>query len=162
MSYYIIYRIVNTFIQEEKNGLFYCTCRRSSSNCNCSKGYQKKGKHKCFCRDGNYEESGKIQKIKFSRKLRWLTNLLWGGSALLAFEHIWHGEVVPWFPFLTAVENPESAAEMLREMASTGVSMALLVTAVWGIMLFAVHSWEKKENSEPEFADNKTGCSLNS
>ena len=66
------------------------------------------------------EESGKIQKIKFSRKLRWLTNLLWGGSALLAFEHIWHGEVVPWFPFLTAVENPESAAEMLREMASTG------------------------------------------
>lgn len=56
------------------------------------------------------EESGKIQKIKFSRKLRWLTNLLWGGSALLAFEHIWHGEVVPWFPFLTAVENPESAA----------------------------------------------------
>ena len=108
------------------------------------------------------EESGKIQKIKFSRKLRWLTNLLWGGSALLAFEHIWHGEVVPWFPFLTAVENPESAAEMLRVMASTGVAMALLVTAVWGIMLFAVHSWEKKENSEPEFADNKTGCSLNS
>lgn len=108
------------------------------------------------------EESGKIQKIKFSRKLRWLTNLLWGGSALLAFEHIWHGEVVPWFPFLTAAENPESAAEMLREMASTGVSMALIVTAVWGIMLFAVHSWEKKENSKPEFADNKTGCSLNS
>ena len=108
------------------------------------------------------EESGKIQKIKSSRKLKWLTNLLWGGSALLAFEHIWHGEVVPWFPFLTAVKNPESAAEMLREMASTGVSMALLVTAVWGIMLFAVHSWEKKENSEPEFADNKTGCSLNS
>lgn len=108
------------------------------------------------------EESGKIQKIKFSRKLKWLTNLLWGGSALLAFEHIWHGEVVPWFPFLTAVENPESAVEMLREMASTGVSMALLVTAVWGIMLFAVHSWEKKENSEPEFADNKTGCGLNS
>ena len=108
------------------------------------------------------EESGKIQKIMYSRKLRWLTNLLWGGSALLAFEHIWHGEVVPWFPFLTAAENPESAAEMLREMASTGVSMALLVTAVWGIMLFAVHYWEKKENLESEFADNKTGCRLNS
>ncbi len=38
-------------------------------------------------------------KIPFSHKLKWLNNMLWGGSALLAFEHIWHGEVVPWFPF---------------------------------------------------------------
>ena len=45
-------------------------------------------------------------KVPFSRKLRWLNNLLWGGSALLAFEHVWHGEVVPWFPFLTAAEPP--------------------------------------------------------
>lgn len=34
-------------------------------------------------------------KIKFSTKLGWLNKLLWGGSALLAFEHVWHGEVVP-------------------------------------------------------------------
>lgn len=108
------------------------------------------------------KESGKIQKIKFSRKLKWLKNLLWGGSVLLAFEHLWHGEIVPWFPFLTAAGNPESAAEMLREMASVGVSMALLVTAVWGIMLLAVHFWEKKENSEPEFAENKNVFGLNS
>ncbi len=101
------------------------------------------------------EEFGKTQKIPFSRKLKWLTNLLWGGSVLLAFEHIWHGEIVPWFPFLTAAETPESTVEMLREMASTGVSMALLVTAVWGIMLLAVHFWEKKENSKSELVDNK-------
>ena len=70
-------------------------------------------------------------RIPFSRKLKWLNNLLWGGSALLAFEHVWHGEVVPWFPFLTAASDPADAAEMLHEMATVGVSMAVLVTLVW-------------------------------
>ncbi len=73
-------------------------------------------------------------KIPFSRKLRWLSNLQWGGSALLAFEHLWHGEVVPWFPFLTAMESPEDTADMLREMATVGVSMCIVVTAVWGVV----------------------------
>lgn len=70
-------------------------------------------------------------KIPFSHKLKWLNNMLWGGSALLAFEHIWHGEVVPWFPFLTAAEHPIARSEMLQEMSSVGVAMALLVSAVW-------------------------------
>ena len=74
-------------------------------------------------------------KIPFSRKLKWLNNMLWGGSALLAFEHVWHGEVVPWFPFLTAAADPADAAEMLHEMATVGVSMAALVTLVWLAML---------------------------
>ena len=81
--------------------------------------------------EDNSEEN---PKIKFSTKLGWLNKMLWGGSALLAFEHVWHGEVVPFFPFLTAVENGE-ASEMLHEMATAGVSMALLVTAVWGVMV---------------------------
>ena len=69
--------------------------------------------------------------IPMSRKLKWLSNLLWGGSALLAFEHLWHGEIQPFFPFLTAMSNPEDTAEMLHEIATVGVSMAVLVTAVW-------------------------------
>lgn len=88
-------------------------------------------------------------RVPFSRKLKWLTNLLWGGSALLAFEHVWHGEVVPWFPFLTAAGNPEDAAEMLHEMATVGVTMAVLVTAVWGVML-AVSSAVKKRAAAPD------------
>ena len=83
-------------------------------------------------------------KLPFSRKLKWLRNMLWGGSALLAFEHIWHGEVVPWFPFLTAASNPEDAAEMLHEMATVGVTMALLVTAVWLGMVGVVALIEKR------------------
>ena len=74
--------------------------------------------------------------IPFSRKLGWLNKLLWGGSLLLAFEHVWHGEVVPWFPFLTAAADPADAAEMLYEMATVGVAMAVLLTVVWiGIVL---------------------------
>ena len=70
--------------------------------------------------------------------------MLWGGSALLAFEHIWHGEVTPWFPFLTAARNPEDAMAMLHEMATTGVAMAVLVTAVWAGMVAVSNVIEKR------------------
>ena len=81
-------------------------------------------------------------RTKFSAKLGWLNNMLWGGSALLAFEHIWHGEIVPYFPFLTAVSNGE-ITEMLSEMGSTGVMMAAIVTAAWAGMV-AVSSLAEK------------------
>lgn len=84
------------------------------------------------------------EKIPFSRKLKWLRNMLWGGSVLLAFEHVWHGEVVPWFPFLTAASDPADAAEMLHEMATVGVCMAALVTMVWLGMVCVVTLMEKK------------------
>ncbi|MEA4814066.1 MAG: hypothetical protein VB112_04060 [Oscillospiraceae bacterium] len=83
-------------------------------------------------------------KIPFSRKLKWLTNMLWGGSALLAFEHVWHGEVVPWFPFLTAASNPADASVMLHEMATVGVSMAVLVTVIWAGMVAVSNAIEKR------------------
>lgn len=84
------------------------------------------------------------RKTPFSHKLKWLNHMLWGGSALLAFEHIWHGEVVPWFPFLTAAGNPEDAMAMLHEMATTGVTMAVLVTAVWAGMVAVSNVIEKR------------------
>ena len=70
----------------------------------------------------------------FIKRMNWLNNMLWGGSALLAFEHVWHGEVTPWFPFLTAMSTPVDMWDMIREMATVGVSMALLITAVWAGM----------------------------
>lgn len=83
-------------------------------------------------------------KIPFSRKLQWLSNLLWGGSVLLAFEHLWHGEIVPWFPFLTAAGDPAETAVMLQEMSSVGVMMAVLVTVIWIGMLLVSSMLEKK------------------
>ena len=82
--------------------------------------------------------------VPFSRKLRWLSNLLWGGSALLAFEHVWHGEVIPWFPFLTAAANPQDTAAMLHEMSTVGVAMALAVTAVWAGMVLVSNALERR------------------
>lgn len=78
------------------------------------------------------------ERISISRKLGWLSKLLWGGSALLCFEHIWHGEVVPFFPFLTAMNDPGETAVMLSEMASVGSTMAVWLTVVWiGMVLVA-------------------------
>lgn len=83
-------------------------------------------------------------KIPFSRKVKWLSNMLWGGSALLAFEHVWHGEIVPWFPFLTATGNSADFSTMVHEMATSGVGMAVLVTAVWFGMTAVTGSMERK------------------
>ena len=73
--------------------------------------------------------------LSWSHKLSWLTKLLWGGVALLAFEHLWHGEIVPWPPFLTAMKNPADIAPMLYEIATIGTSMAVFVTLIWIVMV---------------------------
>lgn len=94
------------------------------------------------------------KKIPFSRKLGWLTNMLWGGSFLLAIEHIWHGEVVPYFPFLTALNNPADVAPMLMEIATVGVTMTAVVTSVWGLMLLATRHFEKNPMKNPSAEKN--------
>ena len=95
------------------------------------KGVEKK---ETTASESSESSSVKEAKIPLSTKLKWLTYMLVGGSFLLAFEHVWHGEVVPWFPFLTAMDNPADAVEMFKEMATVGVSMAILVTLIWLIM----------------------------
>lgn len=87
-------------------------------------------------------------KIPFSTKLSWLRNMLWGGAVLLAFEHVWHGEVVPCFPFLTAASNPADKAEMLHEMATVGVTMAVIITVVWVCMLAVASVFEKRAKED--------------
>lgn len=82
--------------------------------------------------------------LPFSGKLKWLNNMLWGGSALLVFEHVWHGEIAPFFPFLTGASDPASLAEMLQEMSTAGVGMSLIVTAVWLGMVAVTSAIEKK------------------
>ena len=72
------------------------------------------------------------------RRLGWLNKMLWGGSVLLAFEHLWHGEIVPWPPFLTAMKNPADVGPMLHEIATVGVTMAVTATAVWALMVLIV------------------------
>lgn len=72
--------------------------------------------------------------IHFIKNMKTLNSMLLGGSALLMFEHLWHGEITPFFPFLTAASSPQQFAAMLKEMATVGVTMALFVTFVWVVM----------------------------
>ena len=90
------------------------------------------------------------EKLPFSRKLKWLSNLLWGGSALLTLEHVWHGEIVPFAPFLTAAGDPAATAEMLQEMATVGAGMTVAVTAVWLGMLGVSKAMEKRGLKEEQ------------
>lgn len=86
------------------------------------------------------EDSKKEIRISFSQKISWLNKMLWGGSALLAFEHLWHGEITPWFPFLTAMNSKRDALQMLHEMGTVGIAMAVLVTIVWtGMVVISNH-----------------------
>ena len=71
-----------------------------------------------------------------ARQIKKLSNFLWGGSSLLAFEHLWHGEIMPYFPFLTAANNPADLTKMLHEMSTVGVTMAVVVTLFWGVLTF--------------------------
>ena len=76
-----------------------------------------------------------IQKVArgFAEKIKLglLNAMLWGGTILLALEHIWHGEVVPWPPFLTAMSNPADIPVMLHEIATVGSAMTVVTLAVW-------------------------------
>lgn len=109
---------------------------------------EKKAEKMCVAENVKYVRTG------FSRKVKWLSKLLWGGSSLLAFEHVWHGEVQPWFPFLTAAGTPESAT-MIHEMSTVGVGMAFAVTAAWLGMIAVSHISEKSTNHTKDMAGEK-------
>ncbi|MBE6466669.1 hypothetical protein [Denitrobacterium detoxificans] len=85
--------------------------------------------------------------ICWTRKLSWLMNMLWGGVILLCIEHMWHGEVVPFPPFLTAMEDPTEIPVMLGEMGTVGVGMAILVTVTWLVVTFAADAAVKRSPS---------------
>ena len=72
--------------------------------------------------------------ISWATKLGWLEKLFFGGCALLAFEHVWHGEIIFQFPFLTGVRDGNTA-EVLHEIATVGGAMTALIVAIWIGML---------------------------
>ena len=85
----------------------------------------------------------------FVTKLPWLTKMAFGGSFLLAIEHIYHGEIIMTPPFLTAAkEGPEAMSEMFHEMATVGVSMAVLLVVVWVGMVLVSEAVAKRARKE--------------
>lgn len=102
---------------------------------------------------GNQLTDPSVTGICWTRKLGWLMNMLWGGVILLAIEHMWHGEVVPFPPFLTAMNDPTEIPVMLGEMGTVGVGMAVLVTVVWlGVTIVADAAVKRQSASVVEGA----------
>jgi hypothetical protein len=64
-----------------------------------------------------------------------LVYLMLGGALVLVAEHVWHGEVVSWPPFLTAMKSPEDIPLVISEMTRVGGSMTLAVTGAWLLVL---------------------------
>lgn len=91
------------------------------------------------------KHSGREVGLSLRKKLHLLSNFLFSGSILLVFEHFWHGEIVPFFPFLTGARSPEDTYTMLQEMSTVGVSMALLITVIWAIYCFILERKLQKE-----------------
>lgn len=81
-------------------------------------------------------------------KIGILKKMLYGGSILLAVEHIYHGELSFVPPFLTAMKSPEGTSAMFHEMMTSGVSMALLVTTAWGLGVAAIHILKKMQKKK--------------
>lgn len=68
-----------------------------------------------------------------AESLQRLELMLWGGSAMLIVDHIISGELMPVFPFFSALLVEGGALTMLREMLTVGVPMSLLVTGIWAL-----------------------------
>lgn len=88
----------------------------------------------------------------FARRIGWLRDMLFGGSLLLAIEHVWHGEITWRFPFLTAVRDGDTAG-MLHEIATVGVAMAVLVTAAWAVVVLVAEALERRAGAAAKTAE---------
>ena len=91
----------------------------------------------------------KLDDWSTSKKLGILELALFGGSFILAGEHLIHGEVSFKFPWLTAVsEGPEAVKEMLTEMGTVGVAMLLSIVGAWAVGLVIRHFILKRRASK--------------
>ncbi len=91
----------------------------------------------CFIVPSSVAALTTVFRKKFPERWRvqWLNAMIWGGAVGLAVEHVAHQEIVPWFPFLTAMRSPAEAAAMLKEMALVGIPMTLALVGVWVVMV---------------------------
>lgn len=78
--------------------------------------------------------------------------MFWGGIFLLLIEHIWHGEIVLFPPFLTAMGSPEDTQVMLYEILTIGSAQVALIFVVWIAMVLFVDKVYARSNSQVRVA----------
>ena len=79
------------------------------------------------------------KKVPEKYRMNWLNSMMWGGVVMLAVEHIAHGEVVLYPPFLTA-----GFPEVLPEMLKVGVPMTLAIVLIWAVMVVVAARMSKR------------------
>ena len=84
------------------------------------------------------------KKIPAKYHINWLNTLLWGGTIGLIVEHIAHQEVVPYFPFLTAMKSPADAAVLFHEILTIGVGMTVACLLAWAVLVTAASILEAR------------------
>lgn len=82
----------------------------------------------------------KLVKPTIKNDLEILEIMLITGGVILAIEHVWHGEIVPYPPFLTAMQNPSDIPVLLREISVVGGSMTIATAVTW----FSIISLKEK------------------
>jgi len=81
------------------------------------------------------------KKVPEKYHMNWLNSMMWGGAVMLAIEHIAHGEIVLYPPFLTA-----GLHEVLPEMLKVGVPMTLAIVLIWAVMVAVSARMSKRVN----------------
>ena len=77
------------------------------------------------------------KKIPDALHIGWLNIMIWGGAIMLAVEHIAHGEIILYPPFLTAMQTPAEIPVMLQEMAVVGGTMTIAIVFIWALLVVA-------------------------
>ena len=77
------------------------------------------------------------KKIPDALHIGWLNIMIWGGAIMLAVEHIAHGEIILYPPFLTAMQTPAEIPVMLQEMAVVGGTMTITIVFIWVLLVIA-------------------------
>lgn len=96
--------------------------------------------------------TGVKKRVPSKYHLEWLNAMLWGGAIMLAVEHVAHGELVPFPPFITAMQNPADIPVMLSELATVGGVMTLVIVMVWAVMVFAASKMSGRSHQEIQVA----------
>jgi len=69
----------------------------------------------------------------------WLLLMLWGGTIMLILDHAINGEIVPYYPFLTA-----GFSQIILEILKVGVPMVVGTVLAWAGMVWASFLAQKR------------------
>jgi hypothetical protein len=87
--------------------------------------------------------TGLRKKINPKYHIQWLNTMLWGGVIMLVIDHIANGEIVPYPPFLTAMQKANGLTTLLKEIIMVGTAMTIAIFAAWVVMVLVANRTAK-------------------